>query len=316
MMVIASSDVLIEKNIFTANNIEQLQGVYPAALKIFNQTHRVVCRNNLIIDIPYSNGVWYDVGNVDGIFVNNWVENVGTSHHKKAGDNPWGNQNGFMFEISKGVTCAGNVFLNCDNGVFVLNSCNAQIYQNTFVNSILCIGRDTRTAEGDHFGWHPGSGPAFDKREGHRCLNNLFYGDETFNRPLIITWQPKEVAEKLKNSQFKQLDYNVFVKSNIYTTEPILHLDPTGIADCKPDIFELADLQKTAVETTGTNQYFGNFYNSPFKSIVLKNFELIPEFKPSIHSGLIPDNTRILLGLPKNTSSYFGAYPEVSKLKK
>ncbi|MDP3583190.1 MAG: right-handed parallel beta-helix repeat-containing protein, partial [Ignavibacteria bacterium] len=75
--VISSSDVLLEKNIFTRNNIEGITGYYPAAVKIFNQSYRVICNDNLVIDHPYSNGIWYDVGNVDGIFTNNWIEGVG-----------------------------------------------------------------------------------------------------------------------------------------------------------------------------------------------------------------------------------------------
>ncbi len=61
--VIGSSDVLLEKNIIRRNNIEQLTGYYPAAVKIFNQSHRVTVRDNLVIDQRHSNGVWYDVGN-------------------------------------------------------------------------------------------------------------------------------------------------------------------------------------------------------------------------------------------------------------
>ena len=64
---------------FSRNNIEDITGYYPAAVKIFNQTHRVTCRDNLIYDLPISNGIWYDVGNVDGRFLNNWVEGVGNS---------------------------------------------------------------------------------------------------------------------------------------------------------------------------------------------------------------------------------------------
>ena len=75
--VIASNDVLLERNIFTRNNIENITGYYPAAVKIFNQSYRVTCRDNLVTDLPNSNGIWYDVGNVDGVFVNNWVEGVG-----------------------------------------------------------------------------------------------------------------------------------------------------------------------------------------------------------------------------------------------
>ena len=88
--VIGSSDVLLERNIFRRNNVEQLTGYYPAAVKIFNQSHRVTCRDNLVIDNPHSNGIWYDVGNRDGVFVNNWVE---------------GALDGFFFEISKGAIC-------------------------------------------------------------------------------------------------------------------------------------------------------------------------------------------------------------------
>src|SRR4030042_6591463 len=71
LYIMSSSDVLLEKNIFTRNNIERITGYYPAAVKIFNQCYRVTCNDNLVMDHPYSNGIWYDVGNVDGVFVNN-----------------------------------------------------------------------------------------------------------------------------------------------------------------------------------------------------------------------------------------------------
>ncbi len=106
--IISSADCLLERNIFRRNNVERLTGYYPAAVKIFNQSYRVTCRDNLVIDQPYSNGIWYDVGNVDGVFVNNWIE---------------GALDGFFFEISKGAIVAGNVFVRCDKGIRVLNSC-------------------------------------------------------------------------------------------------------------------------------------------------------------------------------------------------
>jgi hypothetical protein len=97
--VIGSADCLLEKNIFARNNIEEITGYYPAAVKIFNQSYRVTCRDNLVIDQRNSNGIWYDVGNVDGVFINNWVEDAII---------------GFFFEISKGAVCAGNVFRTPD----------------------------------------------------------------------------------------------------------------------------------------------------------------------------------------------------------
>src|SRR5690606_22042427 len=53
LYIVASSDVLLERNIFGRNNIEKWTGFYPSAVKIFNQTHRVVCRENLITDNPF-----------------------------------------------------------------------------------------------------------------------------------------------------------------------------------------------------------------------------------------------------------------------
>ena len=82
--VIGSNDVLLEKNIFMRNNIENITGYYPAAVKIFNQCYRVTCRDNLVIDLPNSNGIWYDVGNVDGVFVDNWIEGVGRNDKARA----------------------------------------------------------------------------------------------------------------------------------------------------------------------------------------------------------------------------------------
>jgi parallel beta-helix repeat protein len=108
-----------------------------------------------VIDQPLSNGIWYDVGNVDGVFINNWIEGVGNSEGPFSADRPWPSHNGFFFEISKGAVCAGNVFVNCDHGLWVLNSSDVKIYQNTFINSIACFSRNERSAEGDHFGWHP-----------------------------------------------------------------------------------------------------------------------------------------------------------------
>jgi len=122
LYIVASSDVLLEWNIFANNNIEKWTGFYPSAVKIFNQTHRVVCRNNLIIDHPHSNGLWYDVGNLDGVFVNNWVENVGDVERYRNDKRIWASYSGFFYEISSKAICAGNVFLNNAQGIFMLNS--------------------------------------------------------------------------------------------------------------------------------------------------------------------------------------------------
>jgi hypothetical protein len=76
---------------------------------------RVTCQNNLVMDLPYSHGIWYDVGNVDGYFLNNWVEGVGNINRGITPFSIWPAQCGFFFEISKGAVCAGNVFVQRTN---------------------------------------------------------------------------------------------------------------------------------------------------------------------------------------------------------
>src|SRR5690606_16142128 len=134
IFILSAADALIEKNIFRRNNIERITGYYPAAVKIFNQTHRVMCRDNLVYDQANSNGIWYDVGNRDGIFINNWIADC---------------EDGFFFEISDGAICAGNVFVNCNKGVRSLNSANVHVYLNTFVNATASFERTPRSAVGD-----------------------------------------------------------------------------------------------------------------------------------------------------------------------
>src|SRR4030042_1108682 len=242
--ILSSSDVLLEKNIFMRNNIEHITGYYPAAVKIFHQCYRVTCQDNLVIDLPYSNGIWYDVGNVDGRFLNNWVEGVGNLNRNFSTVQTWPGESGFFFEISKGAICAGNVFVNCEVGVHILNSCDVLMYQNTFVNSTACVGRDERSAVGDHFGWHPATGPDVDKREGHVFINNLMTGDATFYRPLLFVWQRNILCEKLTNPQFKEVDYNVYVKASGKKIMPMILWSPAMNDTCIIGFDTPADLNK------------------------------------------------------------------------
>ena len=120
--IIGSSDVLVEHNIVERNNIEAITGYYASAVKIINQTYDVVVRDNIVKNHKQSVGVWYDIGNRDGVFINNYVENTDI---------------GFFFEISRGATVAGNVFVNNKNGIRILNSADAYIYNNTFIDSMV-----------------------------------------------------------------------------------------------------------------------------------------------------------------------------------
>jgi parallel beta-helix repeat protein len=304
--IVGSADVLLENTIIEKNNIENITGCYPAGVKIFNQCYRCTVRNNLVTNMPNSNGVWYDVGNVDGRFINNWVENVGKPEVPVSTKSVWPSQNGFFFEISKGAVAAGNVFVNCDHGILALNSSNVEMYNNTFVNSMVCIARDTRSAQGDHFGWHPSTGPDVDERYGHIFVNNLLTGDAGFDRPLLLVWQPAVLCEKLNETPLKQFDNNVFVKQN-ENYKTIAFWSPSKAENCQSEIKTLGELQQLS-SAAGKTQLLEGKHIPLFKSAAIKNYKLLNEFSGKATATDIPVNVKKLMGIPADAKGYVGAY--------
>ena len=304
--VIGSADVLLENTIIEKNNIENITGCYPAGVKIFNQCYRCTVRNNLVTNMPNSNGVWYDVGNVDGRFINNWVENVGKPEVPVSTKSVWPSQNGFFFEISKGAVAAGNVFVNCDHGILALNSNNVEIYNNTFVNSMVCIARDTRSAQGDHFGWHPATGPDVDERYGHIFVNNLLTGNAGFDRPLLLVWQPAVLCERLNETPLKQFDNNVFVKQNDnYKT--LAFWSPSKADNCQAEIKTLTELQQLSGAANKSVVLEGK-HLPLFKSEILDNYNLLDGFSGKTTATDIPANVKKLMGIPADARGFVGAY--------
>lgn len=307
--VISSSDVLLERNIFTRNNIERITGYYPAAVKIFNQCYRVTCNDNLVIDLPYSNGIWYDVGNVDGRFTNNWVEGVGNTKDEFSIEKPWPSDNGFFFEISKGAICTGNVFINCDHGVWALNSSDVLIYQNTFVNSTACISRNERNAATDHFGWHPSTGPDVDERDGHIFVNNLLTGDKDFNRLLLYVWQPAVLCDSINNSQLEELDYNVYVNSSVDPTNQLILWSPVQNDNCQLFYNSLDELREFSPNYSKNSKYFSNYSGPLFQSLELSNYQLLNSFSATNVSILKENKNSKLNGV--YLKPFIGAFPAV-----
>jgi len=309
LYIIASNDVLLEKNIFTRNNIENITGYFPAAVKIFNQCYRVTCNDNLVIDLPNSNGIWYDVGNVDGIFINNWVQDVGAIRTPIRTDQVWPSDNGFFFEISKGAICAGNVFVNCDHGLMVLNSSNVQIYNNTFINSMACIARNARTPAGDLFGWHSATGPEVEKREGHVFVNNLLVSDENWDRPLLYVWQPALLCTRLPNSQLLKFDHNVFVTRSEKDLTPLILWSPAPNEKCQMGYNTLEDFRKSYPEFLKHSAYYPHYFGPLFKGIELGYFQLLKSFPGSELGTSCPEAIARFFKTYPPGSRYIGAYP-------
>ncbi len=289
--VIGSSDCLLERNIFMRNNVEHLTGYYPAAVKIFNQTRRVVFRDNLITDNPDSNGVWYDVGNVDGVFVDNWVE---------------GCDAGLFFEISQGLVCAGNVFANCRQGVRILNSRGAHILHNTFVNAAVYIGRNERSAKaGDHFGWHITTGPDVGERSGQIVAGNILAADPTYAGPLLTLDQSPALRGILTSPQVARLDDNLYIRAARAGQPALIAWAPATTEHYQMDFQSLAEFQKTFPAFEPHGEYFAIGLASALQSPALKRFALA---KPLGQSRPAADNLPRLLGWPPRDAYVPGAY--------
>lgn len=264
--IVASSDILLERNIFENNNIEEWTGFFPSAVKIFNQSHRAIVRDNLVTDHPHSNGVWWDVGNHDGVFMNNYVENVGDG--------------GCFFEISDGLTVFDNTFVDCFLGVHVLNSANVKIYNNVLVNSKVSVRRDSRGDRLGVFGWHVTLGPGVEEREGHVLANNLFYQDKDQNTNIIDVNQPGFMCERLNKAPFDVFDANVFVRlgDDVEEGSPLIRWSPYSNERCSYDYSSPAELHADLPEYSENCQYYQNFNDVVFEDLSDQGYKLSKKF--------------------------------------
>ena len=289
--VIGSSDVLLERNIIRRNNIEQLTGYYPGAVKIFNQSHRVTFRDNLILEQPNSNGVWYDVGNHDGIIVNNRIE---------------GAIDGLLFEISDGATVAGNVFVRCERGIRVLNSADVRVYNNTFVDAPALFERNGRTATSDYFGWHASTGPDLDQREGHVFVNNLMVASAAYREPLLRFEQPASLCAKLPRPQVKEAGGNVYVRATSAAAPPLIVWSPAATDSCVTPLGSLDDFRNLmpAFEVSGSQ--IERTPRSIFKGPDLGRYELLRVLPGG---ETLPADIRKILGWSEEEARSVGAFP-------
>ncbi|MGA2916868.1 MAG: right-handed parallel beta-helix repeat-containing protein [Sedimentisphaerales bacterium] len=310
IFLLSSSDVLFEKNIFRRNNIEKITGYFPAAVKIFNQCYRVTCRDNLVMEQPNSNGIWYDVGNVDAVFIDNWVQDVGNIKNRVTTERFWPSDSGFFFEISKGAVVAGNVFVNCDQGIRVLNCNNVHVYNNTLVNSTVFFGRTNRTAVGDHFGWHPSTGPDVNDRDGHVFVNNLLTANENYKGPLLVFWQMPFLCEQLNKPMVDKLNNNVYVQRAETGFPRMIYWSPApDDSNCQVFFDSPIALNKEYPQFEADSQNFVHYQGPLFKSPELKNFELLSDFPGSKIAAKLPAEIKKLLEPKKD--KFIGAYPPI-----
>lgn len=318
LFILSSNDVLLEKNIITRNNEEAIEGYFATAVKIFNQCYRVTVNDNLVIDNNHSSGIWYDVGNVDGVFTNNWLQNT---------------TDGFFFEISKGVICAGNVFVNCVTGSRILNSSGAKVYQNTYINSGAAFQRTARSAVGDHFDWHPASGPDVDERQGHEFVNNLVVGHKDFKFALLMVWQTADLTDRLTEPMFDSVNNNVYIHTgtsrysekekgsirymkryfpnDYFQGHPVISWSPFD-NEISHKLFDSLEEFKALDNGFEQDSMALKDYNGPlFQGMRLGNFSLTKEFADRVSVPSLPDFIEAVLPDTYKNINWPGAFPVI-----
>ncbi len=292
IFLLSSSDVLFERNIITRVNSENITGVYPAAIKIYNQCHRVTVRDNLITENPNCNGVWYDVGTRDGVFVNNIVRNT---------------DNALFFEISHGIRCVGNVFVDCPTGVKILNSRDARIYHNTFVDSGVTISRDGRNAANDGFGWHASTGPEIADRAGHEVVSNLLVASRSFGRPLVVVDQAESLQGRISTSQTSVVDRNVYVFRSGAPSSPAIRFRPPLRDEGGPLFDSAADFNAAFPDFATHSQTLTNQQDPLFRAPHANDFGLVEELVRTRNN--IPPEILSAAGWDSTSAPSVGATP-------
>ncbi len=293
IFILNSGDVLLEKNFITRNNVEHITGYYPSAVKIYNQCYGVVCRDNLVIVDRHSNGIWYDVGNVDGVFVDNWIQ---------------GAEDGFFFEISKGALVVGNVFVDCHKGLRSLNAAGVRAYNNTFLNCQAAFERTERSAVGDHFDWHPSTGPGVSERVGHAFVNNLLIADEAFWGGPLLSLEQTEKVKHLRDRHVTQLDGNVYVRRNAAKSPALISWGPYDSPEDSLAVDDLAALRAVDPKLEANGRSFVDYRGAVIRSWELRRPELLKSF-PGANVGVaLPAEARKLLGNEAGSKPFPGAY--------
>jgi hypothetical protein len=190
--------------------------------------------------------------------------------------------------------------------VRALNSSNVRVYQNTFVNTVASFERTERSAVGDHFGWHPATGPDVDKREGHVFSGNLVVADARFPKALLRADQVKLLQGKLTKPQFATVDYNLYVRPTAAGSSRSLAVWSPAEGDINQfDFKTLAELQAKFPQFEVHSQSLDLEPGAVLKSPELKNYR--PVGVLPVQSPLPADIVK-LLGWPQQATYAPGAY--------
>ena len=164
-----------------------------------------------------------------------------------------------------------------------------------------------RSAVGDHFGWHPRTGPDVHEREGHVFVGNLLATSESFRGPLLRFEQPKALCGRLTRPQATAVDGNVYVRAA--TSGPLVVWSPVAGESCQVETGSLDELRKLAAGVEANGREHGGYSGALFRSPELRRLELARPLPGLPAASGLPAKVRRLLGWPEREPLAPGAFP-------
>jgi hypothetical protein len=127
-------------------------------------------------------------------------------------------------------------------------------------------------------------------------------------RPLLFVWQLAALCEKLPALQLKQLDYNIYVHTSDGKNIPPILWSPASNEKCQKAFESLETFREIYPEFSKNSRYLINYGGQMFKSIELKNYQLLPEFIGTKSGMQLPKEIGKLINNYDKEKPYIGAY--------
>jgi hypothetical protein len=195
----------------------------------------------------------------------------------------------------------------------VLNSADARVYNNTFVDTPASFERNERSATGDHFVWHPSTGPDVDQREGHVFVNNLLVASQAYRGPLLRFEQPASLCAQLPRPQAKEIGGNVYVRATVPAAaaapSPLIAWSPAATDNCVSSLGSLDEFRKLVPAFEANGRQLDRTPRSIFKAPDLGRYELLQPLPQTPAGQMLPADVRQLLGWSEEEARSPGAYP-------
>jgi hypothetical protein len=151
------------------------------------------------------------------------------------------------------------------------------VLHNTFVNSPVLMDRNERSAQGDHFGWHPQTGPDVNERVGHVFEANLLVADARVAGPLLRFEQPPAVCGKVTAPMTRRVDGNVYIRAG--AGQPLVSWAPVAGTPCQTNFASLDAFRQGVPGVEAQGRALAGEGGAVFRSPELRRFELarVPE---------------------------------------